>query len=860
MLERDENIRMVDLHGASPENSQHLVNFYLRGAEQANTYQFRFVTGRGNHVNSRGERGTLFREFPNWFSEDNLEKIESMKKGNGFYEIQIKRAQDPNSFNSMIQKLSYEWLATNIKTVMEGATKNDEFDQYLLGHCYQFGIGVKQNGTAAIKCYEKSAKQNNPFAQYALGGCYWLGRSIRQNDQKAIELFMAAASQDFVWAIHQLGDLYCYGDGVERNLDQAKYYYQRASDLGLIIATRKLGHFYFFGKGVERDQEKGCLLYKEAADEGDTHSAFNIGCAYFYGEGIERNPALAFKYAKQAADAGDPDAQCLLARCYQLGVGTTKDEMLSLNYLKRAANNNFKKALFQLSFHPSIEKTQQNGYLLDAARAGCLEAQAMVLSPIYFRQPLSAVDRMSIVENLWQQEDEAVFAIVEDKLKALVIGAYIEATPLTKKQRTKIIRLLNALAKENFPPALGQLGALYHAGEIFKKDNKKAERYWLQGATLKHAASLCSLGYFYEEQGIHEKAFGYHQQAAQVGSANSYNQLGLLYKSGRGVKKDTSKSIKCFSEAMRLCIDIEGLCYTYVFPHAAYNLAMLYWNGDEDLEANKKQALLLFEKSAEAGHEQAKIVLMSLSQNLPNAKKETSIRTLVNEKANIEFDSRFFKPAFDFPKSKLKEYKLLNDSQENLEKGLRIASHNNRYHDIQIFIQYVNNINAQDNNPEKLFTALHLAVLNDYKEIAQLLINGGSLVDIRDAKNKTAIDYAIELGSKEMEKILKDDRCLELQPRKEWLNFTPITTQIGIVKDRNNYAVLEIVETNDTTRALQCALSPPVAAITAGSQPSQQGIFSSHPVSFNESASLINNSNYAAEAEAESLGGMCILS
>ena len=247
MLERDENIRMVDLHGASPENSQHLVNFYLRGAEQANTYQFRFVTGRGNHVNSRGERGTLFREFPNWFSEDNLEKIESMKKGNGFYEIQIKRAQDPNSFNSMIQKLSYEWLATNIKTVMEGATKNDEFDQYLLGHCYQFGIGVKQNGTAAIKCYEKSAKQNNPFAQYALGGCYWLGRSIRQNDQKAIELFMAAASQDFVWAIHQLGDLYCYGDGVERNLDQAKYYYQRASDLGLIIATRKLGHFYFFG-------------------------------------------------------------------------------------------------------------------------------------------------------------------------------------------------------------------------------------------------------------------------------------------------------------------------------------------------------------------------------------------------------------------------------------------------------------------------------------------------------------------------------------------------------------------------------------------------------------------------------------
>lgn len=766
MLEREENIRMVDLHGASPENSQHLVNFYLRGAEQTNTYQFRFVTGRGNHINSRGERGTLFREFPNWFSADNLEKIESMKKGNGYYEVHIKRPQPSYSFHSMIEKLSHEWLVKNINTVMECATKNDAFDQYLLGHCYQFGIGVEQNDTAAIKNYEKSAKQNNPFAQYALGGCYWLGRSIRQNDQKAIELFTAAASQNFVWAIHQLGDLYCYGDGVERNLEQAKYYYQRASDLGFIIATRKLGHFYFFGKGIKKDLEKGCLLYKQAADAGDAHSAFNIGCAYFYGEGIERNPALAFTYAMQAADAGDPDAQCLIARCYQLGIGTTKDEMLSLNYLKRSANNNFKKALFQLAFHPSIEKTQQNDYLLDAARANCIEAQAMVLSPIYFRKPLSDVDRKGIVESFWQQEDEAVFSIVEDKFKAVVIDAYMETAPFTKKQQAKIMRLLNALAKENFPPALGQLGALYHAGEIIEKDSKKAEKYWLQGASLKHAACLCALGYFYEEQDSHEKEFIYHQKASLAGSANSYNQLGLLYKSGRGVNKDTHKSIECFRTAMQLRIDIEGLSYTHVFPHAAYNLAMLYWHGDENFEADKKQALLLFEKSAKAGHEQAKIVLMSLPLNLLNAEKGNSESVLVNEKANIDSNSHFFKPALGFPKSKLKEYKLLNDSQENLEKGLRIATHNNRYGDIQTFIQYVKNINAQDNNPEKRFTALHLAVLRDHKKIAQLLKNSDALVDIKDAKNKTAVDYAIELGNKEMETILKGEQCLEPQPPK----------------------------------------------------------------------------------------------
>ncbi|MCR9192756.1 MAG: Smr/MutS family protein [Gammaproteobacteria bacterium] len=807
MLKTQENMRMVDLHGASPENSQRLVNSYLRRAEQENTYQFRFVTGRGNHINSRGERGTLFREFPNWFSGDNLEKIESMKKGNGYYEIHIKRTQDLNSFNAMIEKLSHGWLVNNIQAVMEGAAKNDPFDQYLLGHCHQFGIGVEKNDNAAIRCYEKSAKQNNPFAQYALGGYYWLGQSIRQSDQKAIELFMAAASQDFVWAIHQLGDIFCYGDGVEKNLEQAKDYYQRASDLGFIIATRKLGHVYFFGNGVEKDQEKGCLLYKEAADSGDAHSAFNIGCAYFYGEGIEKNPALAFKYAKQAADADDPDAQCLIARCYQFGIGTTKDELLRLNYLKRSANNNFKGALFQLAFHPSIEQTQQNDYLLGAARAGCIEAQAMVLSPIYFRQPLADVERQNIVKDFWQQEDEAAFSIVVDKFKVVVVDTYMQATPLTKKQRAKVLRLLHALAKENFPPALGQLGSLYHTGEIVKKDSKRAEQYWLKGANQRHAACLCSLGYFYEEQGAHEKAFSYHQQAAQAGSANSYNQLGLLYKSGNGIKKDIEKSIECFGEAMRLRIDIEGLCYSYVFPHAAYNLAMLYWCGDESFEADKKQALLLFEKSSKAGHEQAKIALMGLSLNL-NAKKGNSASALVKKKTTIESDSRFFKPAPGFPKSKLEKYKLLNDSQENLEKGLRMAAHNNRYGDTQKFIQYVKNINAQDNNPEKRFTALHLAVLKDHKEIAQLLKNSGALVDIKDAKNKTAIDYAIELSNKEMKTILTGDQYLEPQP-----------------------PALEIVENNDA-----------------------QGIFSSDP------AFLSSNNKYAAKDDNESLGGMCILS
>ena len=87
-----------------------------------------------------------------------------------------------------------------------------------------------------------------------------------------------------------------------------------------------------------------------------------------------------------------------------------------------------------------------------------------------------------------------------------------------------------------------------------------------------------------------------------------------------------------------------------------------------------------------------------------------------------------------------------------------MAAHNNRCSDLQKFIQCVKNIDAQDNHPEKRYTALHLAVRKGHKEIVQLLKKDGACAEIKDASNKTAIDYAMERGNKEIELILVDAR------------------------------------------------------------------------------------------------------
>lgn len=633
---------MVDLHGLSPDRAERRVNWHLNIADQAGTNTVRFVTGRGNHINSKGERGTLFREFPNWLSEENRKKISSIKKYDGYYEIKIKPAK-PNLFNAM-EDVSEYLLASKIQLVKQYAEENDAFYQYLLGHCYQFGIGLEQNFREAALWYEKSARQNNELAEYALGGCYWQGKGVRQNDAKAIELFKRSAEKKFIWALHQLGDICFDGIGVTKDPKQGQSYYQQAADLGLDIAKRKLGHIFFFGKeGIKKDEKKAFALYKEVADHGDPHSAYNVACAYLKGTGVEKNAELAFKYAKQAADNNDPDAQYLTAELYTQGLGIAKNSKLAFYYLTLSANNQFKRALTQLAFHSGLDPQKRVDYLIKAAKADEIIAQAIVLGMLP-DEVISAAERLSLLNSFWEQSDEEFFSIDSDHYKFIVIDVYAQNENLTRKQKAKIIHLLNRLAKEQKPQAFGRLGAFYKHGDLLEKNEKKAEEYWLQGAKLGNASCWCCLGYFYEEKGEFEKAFACHEKAASLGSANSYNELGTFYKNGAGVAKNIEMAVQCFRLAMQLdggemkSEQRDGLNYVPTYPHAAYNLGMLYLLGDkaENYPSDAEAAITYLFMAENAGSTDAKKVLDQLQ--IPN-------RDALHQELQTVLGASFWKPS-----------------------------------------------------------------------------------------------------------------------------------------------------------------------------------------------------------------------
>ena len=323
---------------------------------------------------------------------------------------------------------------------------------------------------------------------------------------------------------------------------------------------------------------------------------------------------------------------------YYKGIATSINKRLGFDYINRSANNRFKHALFQLALFAKARKDdeQYNYYLLEAAKEKQIVTQALfiIFTNIKITYPkLSISEHQQIVNCFWEQENEEIFSIPNEYLKWIVIDTYITSNDLTVDKKYKVIQLLSEYSKQyNSHQAYGRLGVLYKLGWIVEKNDAKAEQYWQQAAALGDRNSICVLGYHYEDRGKHnvedyKQAFIYHEKAVEKGSANSANQLAILYKNGYGVEKNINKAVHYFSHAMKLDSNDrrheqqDGLFYAPIFPHSAYNLGLLYWHGDTGLPSNKSLAFTYFKTAAEAGHQEAKGLFEKLAKD-PVAKEE----------------------------------------------------------------------------------------------------------------------------------------------------------------------------------------------------------------------------------------------
>ena len=79
----------IDLHGSSVEKARTTVLAKIKEAPEKKWDKIRFITGRGNHVNALGQRGTIYKKFEEWLQESN-HAIKKVDKFDGYYEISFR--------------------------------------------------------------------------------------------------------------------------------------------------------------------------------------------------------------------------------------------------------------------------------------------------------------------------------------------------------------------------------------------------------------------------------------------------------------------------------------------------------------------------------------------------------------------------------------------------------------------------------------------------------------------------------------------------------------------------------------------------------------------------------------------------
>ncbi len=109
-------------------------------------------------------------------------------------------------------------------------------------------------------------------------------------------------------------------------------------------------------------------------------------------------------------------------------------------------------------------------------------------------------------------------------------------------------------------------------------------------------------GDIYHKKGDYANAIKLYEKAAAQGNVYALNNLGTMYKNGKGVKQDYLKAKEFYEKAA-----------VQNNAHAQCNLGMMYLHGLGVPQSSDK-AIEYFTQAAEQGHEDAKSELQKLSQ------------------------------------------------------------------------------------------------------------------------------------------------------------------------------------------------------------------------------------------------------
>ena len=258
--------------------------------------------------------------------------------GNNYPEIEIEKKRWAGRKWRMIAIIISVCFLTAFSVVQlfNGKKYAHENETVELDHTRLMNLGEqylnKGDVERAVSYFKKSAEFGNAKAQRMLGDCYFWGEGIREDKREAVKWYLLAAGQGDAEAQRILGDCYSWGEGIREDKSEAVKWYRLAAGQGNAEAQWRLGACYYFGTGIREDKQEAVKWYRLAAEQGNAKAQWILGGCYFGGEGIREDKQEAVKWFRLAAEQEDAEAQWMLGDCYFFGHGVGKNKREAVNW------------------------------------------------------------------------------------------------------------------------------------------------------------------------------------------------------------------------------------------------------------------------------------------------------------------------------------------------------------------------------------------------------------------------------------------------------------------------------------------------------------------------------------------------
>ncbi len=368
---------------------------------------------------------------------------------------------------------------------------------------------------------------------------------------------------------------------------------------------------HYLGHKNENDSEKKQYIKTFTRAVGGT-----IKCAYDLAEMYELkgDKSEAIRWYKIAAEENLPEAQYKLANMYSQGNLVNKDIGEAAKWFKIFSehklgidSSTLKKIEFAKTFVNAFE-----GDAIAQYKLGLLFKNRNTKEAIYWLE-LSAKQKfhMALYElaNIYETDQSkeqnpiAYYFIAArngnaraNYKLAKIYENRSAANPEDQENRIYAMNLLKKAAKSGILEAQYELATIYLA----KKDDEEAVK-WFKKLSKKRFLDEFEIPSYVQFAKTFVKA--------REGSASEQCRLGIMYKSGIGIKKDDQEALRWFS------LSAEQNCMT-----AQYYLGSLFEEG-RIVDKDMSQALFYYQEAARLGEIEAQLKVAALSEERQDIEK-----------------------------------------------------------------------------------------------------------------------------------------------------------------------------------------------------------------------------------------------